>query len=385
MKIDVVLYDVTTFYFESQRADEIRNYGFSKDNKINEVQIVMGLLVDLQGRPIGYELFSGNTFDGKTLLKILKKLKERFELNKIVIVADKGINSKLNLWSIKQSGFDYIVSARIKNMPKQIQNEILSDSGYQTLSSTALEEEQEQIFKYKVIDYKNKIATNDKNNKEEHIIEEKLLCCYSSKRAEKDRLDRFRSIQKAKEIIDNQDISRVNTKKGYLKYVNKVGKEEIEMLCLDYQKIEKEAQFDGYYALEYSDLSMKAEDVMEYYHNLYKIEESFRILKSTMQSRPIYLHTKEHIEGHFVICFLAFLLERELEVRIRQRNLEFSADKIKQALNSMMFREIVVDENTFFAKSKNEPFASKLFEILKIKLPNSLITKEQVVEYLNSV
>jgi len=138
MQVDIVFYDVTTFHFESQRQDVLRDFGYSEAHKYNEVQVVLGMLIDCEGKPIGYELYPENTFDSKTLLKILKKLKEQFNLNQVIIVADKGINSKLNLKQIKDNGFDYIVSARIKNMKKSIQKKILSDKDYQRIGNNDL-------------------------------------------------------------------------------------------------------------------------------------------------------------------------------------------------------------------------------------------------------
>ena len=114
MQVDVVLYDVTTFSFESVKQDNIRDFGFSKNGKFNEVQVVMGLLLDCEGRPIGYELFSGNTFDGNTLEASLEKLKKRFSIRKVINVADRGINSKLNLTKILDKGYGYIFASRLK-------------------------------------------------------------------------------------------------------------------------------------------------------------------------------------------------------------------------------------------------------------------------------
>ncbi len=384
MKVDIVLYDVTTFHFESQRADELRNFGFSKANKINEVQVVMGLLVDLEGRPIGYELFPGNTFDGKTMLKMVRKLKERYELNQIIIVADKGLNSRINLKEIKDAGFDYIVSARLRNMSKKVQEDVFSEDGYKSINK----DEKEGVYKYKVLDYQNSFIYKEENEsgeiikKEKITLTEKLVCSYSSKRANKDRSDRMRSIEKANKLIASKDVSRLENKKGYKRYIETKGKEKLKEMYLSKEKIAKEEQFDGYYALEYSNLSMDPEEVISRYHDLYKIEESFRVLKSTMETRPIYLRTTEHIEGHFVVCFLAFLLERELELRLRQREIEYSAEKIKSALNSMEFSEIEIEANKFYMKSKNESLGSKIFELLKLKTPKNLLTQQQLSEYL---
>lgn len=385
MNVDIVLYDVTTFHFESQRADELREYGFSKANKINEVQVVMGLLVDNEGRPIGYELFPGNTFDGKTMLKVLQKLKQNYKLNQVIIVADKGLNSKMNLKEIKEAGFDYIVSARIKNMPKRIQEAILSDAGYQTLTTYDKEGE----YKYKTIDYINNFQieeeneTENKTKKEKISLTEKLVCSYSTSRAKKDESDRLRAIEKANKLIASNNSSELKNKKGYKKYILTKGqKEQVTEMYLDKKKIEKEEKFDGYYAIEYSKLTMDAEEVLSRYHDLYKIEESFRVLKTTMQTRPIYLRNKEHIEGHFMVCFIAFLLERDLELRLRQSNIEYSTAKIKEAINSLEFSKISIEEQIFYLKSNHQKLASNILSLLRIKQPTSLLSEEKALEYM---
>jgi len=230
MKVDIVFYDVTTFHFESQMEDELRDFGFSKANKINEVQVVMGLLIDADGRPIGYELFPGNTFDGKTMLKVLNKLKKLFNLQQVIIVADKGLNSKINLKEIKDNGFDYIVSARIKNMQSSVQEQILSKMGYKDKSNQS----EDEIYSYKVIDYENKITyyeDEDRKEKKTMILKEKMVCTYSSKRALKDSRDRMRAIEKAKKIIEGQNHNQLKEKRGYRKYITIDAKKETIRKC----------------------------------------------------------------------------------------------------------------------------------------------------------
>ncbi len=385
MKVDIVLYDVTTFHYESQKVDELRNYGFSKAHKINEVQVVMGLLVDNEGRPIGYELFPGNTFDGKTMIKILQKLKEKFELNQVIIVADKGLNSKINLKDIKEAGFDYVVSARIRNMTGKVQTEILSQENYEEIPT----EKKDESYKYKVMDHKYNFIyeekdNNDKVTKREKIsLTEKLVCTFSTRRARKDESDRLRGIEKAQKIIDRQDTSSLNKKKGFQRYIHEEVKEEKKkVLSLDIEKIKNEERFDGYYAIQYSKLDMSPLEVINKYHDLYKIEESFRILKTTMETRPIFLRNNEHIEGHFVVCFLAFLLERELELRLRRLEIDYSAEKIKEALNSLEFSKIEIEGRTFYMKSKCQSLASKIMDLLRIKQPGNLLNEEQIIDYM---
>ncbi|HHE38530.1 MAG TPA: IS1634 family transposase, partial [Candidatus Cloacimonetes bacterium] len=336
-------------------------------HKYNEIQVVLGMLIDCEGRPIGYELYPGNTFDSKTLLKILKKLKAQFNLNKVIIVADKGINSKLNLKQIKDNGFDYIVSARIKNMKKSVQKKILSEKDYQRIWNNDLNywredfDEKDNLFTYKELDYTNVIKYIDEDQPEEQKrnkwirekLPEKLICTFSSKRARKDAKDRERAIE-----------------------------DESYHLQLHEKRILEESKFDGFYAIQCSDLSLDPLKVIDNYHYLFKVEESFRILKSTKETRPIFLWSRKHIEGHFVSCFIAFLLEREMELCLRRRNVDFSTERIKQALNKMEFSEIVIEGQKYFMKSKHNSLASKIFAVLKIKQPSNLMSNKQTTEYM---
>jgi len=352
MQVDVVFYDVTTFAFESVRKDSLRDFGFSKDAKFKEVQVVMGLLIDREGRPIGYELFSGNTFEGKTLEVSLDKLKKRFTIGKVIIVADRGINSKINLMHIKDKGYDYIFASRIKNMKKNIKEEIFNKEGYQDSDGIS----------YKIIDYLNRVNKN-------YELPENLIITYSPKRAQKDRADRERLIKKAKTLLNNKSYITASNKRGGKKYLK--GSKDIHW-ALDEEAIKKDEIFDGYYGIETSEKNLTAEDVLKAYHALWKIEESFRIMKTTLLVRPVFHWTEPRIKGHFVICFLAFLLERTLEFKIKKANLEASPQKIQEVLNSMNFAEVKIEKSKFLIKTKFDSLGSKILRLLHIKSPKNL-------------
>jgi len=167
---------------------------------------MMGLLVDREGRPIGYELFSGNTFEGKILEVSLDKLKKRFTIGKVIIVADRGINSKINLMHIKDRGYDYIFASRIKNMKKDIKEEIFNKEGYKDTDGVS----------YKIIDYVNKVNKT-------YELPENLIITYSPKRAEKDRADRERLIKKARTLLKNKSYITASNKRGGKKYLKGSG------------------------------------------------------------------------------------------------------------------------------------------------------------------
>lgn len=208
LQVDVVFYDVTTFHFESVKADTLKDFGYSKAGKFNEVQVVLGLLMDCEGRPIGYELFPGSTFEGKTLEASLEKLERRFGIRRVIIVADRGLNSKFNLKKIVDKGYGYIVASRIKNMPKRIQEEILNSDGYTELDP-------EENICCKVIDYLNQAKDNGKIFK----LTEKIIVTYSPARAKKDRADRERLIEKAKLLLENKSRIKASSKRGGKKYL----------------------------------------------------------------------------------------------------------------------------------------------------------------------
>ncbi|WP_145453231.1 IS1634 family transposase, partial [Staphylococcus epidermidis] len=180
----VAFYDVTTYYFESVLADELKKFGFSKDNKVNQVQVVMGLLIDDQGIPVSYELFPGNTNDFKTLEPALTRLKEQYGIKKLIIVADRGLNSKKNLLFLKSLGFEYIMGYKIRSGSKKAKEMVLDESGYTVTSPE---------FKWKKCGFQSHFRADGKT----HKIDDHLLVTWSLKRQQKDRKDRERIVQKS--------------------------------------------------------------------------------------------------------------------------------------------------------------------------------------------
>jgi transposase len=388
----VVFFDVTTFSFESQQADTVREFGFSKDGKMNEVQVVLALLIDKAGRPISFELFPGNTFEGHTLLSTLDRVKERFQIDQVIIVADKGVNSKLNLKAIKDRGYDYIVSCRLKNLPQKMKEQVLSACEYHTIPIRELfgmegDEQKPHTFKYKVLDYTNVVKhKNEEQNKTIKVeLAEKLICSWSSRRAAKDKADRQRQVEKAQNAIAENHKS-VLSHRGYKRYITKGNSAKTNgTLSLDQDKIEAEARFDGYAAIQCSRLDCGAVEVIRAYRQLLKIEESFRVMKSTLRTRPVFVWTPEHVKGHFVMCFLAFVLERELEYRLNTRRIENSPEQIKAALRSMQCSELDIEDEPHYLRGKHHPLASQIFGLLKVKQPINIMNKQQWGDYLKEV
>jgi transposase len=365
MSVDIVFYDVTTFSFSSVRPDSLKDFGYSKEGKPNKVQVVMGLLIDCYGRPIGYELFPGNTFDGKTLSIALDVLERRFSLRKVVIVADKGIASKVNLKEITDRGYDYIFAYRLKSAADKIKNDVFS-GGYTQIGDS------EEPLSYKVISHTDNFRIDSKKVS----LTQKIIITYSEVRAKKDKIDRQRMIEKAASLLEDFAKIKASNRRGAKKYIKQEG-QNINYF-LDTAAIEADSRFDGFYAIATNQDNLDAEYVISAYHNLWRIEQSFRIMKSSLEVEPIFHWTEKRIKGHFVICFLAFLLERHLEFELNKNDTAASAEKIRQALNSLNFAKVTLNDNTYYIKTKATDLAHKILRILKIASPKNITPVEEL-------
>ena len=159
--------------------------------------------------------------------------------------------------------------------------------------------------------------------------------------------------------------SSLTRKVGAKKFIRTEGKEKI--LGIDEERILEDSKYDGYYVIQTSDFKLSGSEIYEAYHGLWKIEESFRVLKSTMRTRPIFHWTEKRIRGHFVMCFLAFLLERELELKLKQKGIKASPEKIKEAINSLELSKLQIGDEHYYLKGKAQPLANKILNALRIK------------------
>lgn len=332
-ELNIVLYDVTTYYFESVKKDEIKGFGFSKDNKVNQVQVVMGLLIDNNGIPISYELYPGNTSEFSTLYPVIKDLKEKYKLKKVIVAADRGLNSGKNLFLLKELGLDYVMAYKLKGAKKEIKEKLFED-GYIV----------EKEFKYKLIDHVKEIRIDGKTEK----IQDNLLLGYSEKRAKKDKADRQRLLDKADRLLNNPSMMKQELKKGGKKFI-KVTKGNLD-IELDVKQIEEAEKMDGFFAIEYSQKELTGREVREIYGSLWKIEDSFRVLKTNLEARPIFVWSEKRIRAHFLICYLALVIERYLEKLLKDNNVNLSTAKIQEAIRNTTLGSIETLMGDYYIK-----------------------------------
>ena len=312
-----VYYDVTNYYFEIKEPDDFRKKGVSKEHRPNPI-IQMGLLMDNLGLPITYKLFEGNTNDCSTLMPVLNDLKDDYGLGRIIVVADKGMNTGENIaYNILHKN-GYIYSQTVRGANADLKEYVLADKGY---------EESPNGFKIKSRTITTNIWVENTSGKRVQVpIEQKQVVFYSPDYAKKARYERDKAIEKAKKLINNAKNGKVPAK-GSLKYIisTPIDKETGEIYeCadihfIDEERIEEEEKFDGYYAIVTSELKMPNQEILDAYRSLWKIEETFKITKSELKTRPVYLSKKEHIEAHFLTCFVSLLLLRLIQINTNKK------------------------------------------------------------------
>lgn len=293
--ISVVFYDVTTLYFQADDEDEIRKRGFSKEGRHQNPQIVLGLLVSVDGYPLAFDIFEGNKFEGHTMLPILDAFKEKYNICKLVIVADSGLLSSQNISELLKKDYEFILGARIKN-----ENQLI----------------------------KNKILALTLKNGESSIIEKqdglKLIISYSDKRAKKDKFSRERGLQRLEKQVRTGKLTKSNiNNRGYNKYLKMDGKVKIS---IDTDKFNANAKWDGLKGYV-TNTSLTKSEIIDNYSHLWKIEKAFRISKNDLKVRPIYHRLQKRIEAHIIINFTAYKIYKELERKLKQMKADLSPEK----------------------------------------------------------
>jgi transposase len=325
---DILFYDVTTLYFETFEEDELRKNGFSKDNKSQQPQILIALMVSKEGFPISYEVFVGNTFEGHTIIPVIKNFIQKNQVKDFTVVADAAMISSDNIKQLIQNQINYIVGARLGNIAPQLLN---------TIDKELLREDGKNI----------RIKTENGD----------LICSYSSLRYRKDFYEMNKQLEKAKQIIEKPS----KTKKVKFTSVNEAKIELNEPLI---EKTKKLLGVKGYYT-NLAETKADNKTIIEHYHQLYRIEQAFRISKNDLQTRPIFHYKEEPIKLHLLICCLALVVSKHIELKAHISIRKFS-DELKKVTDGQIL-------NTLTNKIINLPAKpnQKLLDIIsKISPPH---------------
>ena len=340
--VDLVLYDCTTLHFESSCADTLRNFGYSKDGKHGEVQVVLALAVTHGGLPLTYEAFPGNTWEGDSFLPTLRKMHP--QASDAAIIADAGMFSADNLDSLAAKGCRFVVGVRLRNLPKALTARVLDTARYRSVPDSDLKV---GVFRHKG---------------------RRLVVSWSAKRARKDARDRQREISK---LVDRLRRSRTPKqllgKSGYHRYVRVVGEAAIE---IDEEKILAAERWDGLLGVVTNIKGIGVRELFDRYRELWQVEESFRVSKHDLRVRPVFHWTEKRIRAHLAISYMAYACVRHLAWRVRLQKGPMSPKVIREALidRQLSILEDPTTQKRYGIPSRPSAEAKAIYATLGLKL-----------------
>jgi transposase len=359
-KLDIVFYDVTSFYFHSSKEDGFREKGFGKDGKIGKTIVVFGLLIDKNKQPVGYEVYRGKQYEGHTFTDALKRLKEKYQINRVICVADTGMMNAENVEEVKQFDYEYIFGERLKNISIQKQDEIIDITKYKTLNVENSDTGEQIPIKYYTTTYNGK----------------RLIATYSEKRAKKDKAEREEKLNKAIAFINKPESLDKKAKLHYLKKLEK------NTYVLDLEKIKRSEMFDGFFCIATNNTDLTEASILDAYKQLYRIEHAFRSFKTFLETRPMFHWTEKRILGHLSLCYISYALLNYLQLKLHQNATPQSENTIRQNLIKMQMSLITQNNNEYYLRSNNSEGEKQIMKILSIKQIPDLIPSKALSNYI---
>ncbi len=361
-QLDVVFYDVTTLYFDSEVEQEgsLRRKGFSKDGKMGNTQILFCMLIDKNKNPIGYRIFKGDTFEGHTFEKALEDLKQEFHIDKIVIVADRGMLSKNNIKLVEEKSYEFIIGERIRSLPQSIQKTLLDKSTYKYEWTYADSDNEQITIQYTTLSYEGKT----------------IIATYSNKRAKKDRTDREQKLATAQLLLKHPNLLK---KKASRYYLTSIGNEKYE---LNEKKIKADQAYDGILAIATNTTTLAETVILDHYKQLYKIEHTFRTFKSHLEMRPMFHWTNKRIEGHICLCYIAYTLLNYVQQKLIAVSKPLSEKNLRAIIDHMQVSLIQRNQEQIYLRAKPKDGQTVLQQILGLKTLPCLLPVHQLDKYL---
>jgi Transposase DDE domain len=345
-----VFFDTTSIYFEGAGGQEIGQRGFRKDHRPDLDQMVVGAVLDGQGRPICCELWPGNTTDVTTLIPVVDRLRSRFGVRRVCIVADRGLISQETITELERDerGWQYILGARMRSQ-NEVKDEVLSRAG-----------------RYRVV-HPPRVKSDDPSPlkvKEVWVDERRYVVCLNEDEARKDAADREATVAALREQLRNGDKSLVGNK-GYRRYLSG---SDSPGFRIDEAKIAEEARYDGKWVLR-TNTDLDSAEVALQYKQLWMVEQWFRSCKSLLRTRPIYHRCDETIRGHVFCSFLALVLRQELQARLEERGHGFEWADVISDLDRLQMVEVEQDGKRFLLRSEVQGTCGKVFQAVGVAVP----------------
>jgi DDE family transposase len=348
--LQLVFFDTTSIYFEGDGGDDLGQRGFSKDHRPDLYQMIVGAVLDAHGRPLCCELWPGNTTDVTTLIPVVDRLRSRFGVRRVCIVADRGMISRETIEALEQDerGWQYILGARMRSQ-NEVKDEVLSRAG-----------------RYRVV-HPPRVQSDDPSPlkvKEVWVGAHRYVVCLNEEEARKDAADRTAIVAALREQLRSGDKSLVGNK-GYRRYLSGGDSPSFRV---DEAKIAEDARYDGKWVLRTNTESDAAEVALQY-KQLWMVEHWFRSCKSLLQTRPIFHRCDETIRGHVFCSFLALVLRQELQARLGERGHEFEWADVIQDLDRLQQVEVEQDGKRFLLRSEVQGTCGQVFQTVGVALP----------------
>jgi len=345
--LDLVFFDTTSIYFEGAGGETIGKNGHSKDHRPDLKQMVVGMILDDKGNPLCSEMWPGNVTDVKTLVPVVDRLKTRFGVGNVCIVADRGMISEETIREIERRRWKYVLGVRMRKS-KEVRDKVLSQPGrYQ------------QIFGKS----KDSKAPSPLKVKEVSIGQKRYIVCLNEDQAAKDKADREAIVESLREALKRGDKSLIGNK-GYRRFVASRG----QRFVINEQKVRQEARYDGKWVLT-TNTNLSAKAAALKYKQLWMVESIFRSMKSLLQTRPIFHKCDAAIRGHVFCSFLALLLRKELENRLEQKGLTVEWADVIRDLDNLVEMEITVSDKHYTIRSDTAGTVARVFSTCGVALP----------------
>ena len=349
-ELELVFFDTTSIYFEGEGGESLGERGFSKDHRPDLKQMVVGVVINDEGRPICCEMWPGNTTDVTTIVSVSERMKQRFNIKRFCIVADRGMISAGNLEYLERNEIPYIVGTRMRK-DKEVQKQVLTCGGrYQEVHPMGSKAKDPSPLKVKEVRH----------------MDRRYIVCLNERQAGKDKLTREAIIKALEEKIPKGPKALMGNK-GYRKYV----RIEKNSTSIDFEKVKKEARFDGKWVLR-TNTDLPTDKVALKYKELWQVERVFRDVKSMLETRPIFHQRDDTIRGHVFCSFLALVLRKELERNLEKAGHVFEWSHIKQDLQAMQETHIEEKGNHLAIRSKTEGVCGKVFQAVGVAIPPTI-------------
>lgn len=348
--LELVFFDTTSIYFEGEGGETLGERGFSKDHRPDLKQMVVGVVINDEGRPICCEMWPGNTADVTSLVPISKHMRERFGIKRFCIVADRGMISAGNLEQLEKNEIPYIIGTRMRK-DREVRQEVLTRGGrYREVHPIGSNARDPSPLKVKEVWHKDR----------------RYIICLNERQAAKDQLTRDAIIDALKERISKGPKGLVGNK-GYRRYV----RIEKDSASIDLEKAKEEARFDGKYILR-TNTDLPADKVALKYKELWQVERVFRDVKSMLETRPVFHQRDDTIRGHVFCSFLALVLRKELERDLEKAGHVFEWSQIKQDLKALQETQIEENGSRMAIRSRAEGVCGKVFQAVGVAMPPTI-------------